>query len=541
MWVASWQGGVVYFKDGKVRATYGPGDGLGTGRVNDLYLDHETALWVATEGGLSRIEDGRVSTLTAKGGLPCDAVHGLIEDETKSFWLYMGCGLVRIQRSELDAWFLDRNRRIKTTLFDLLDGVKSHAGTFNYAPRMASGKDGKVWFVPFDGVSYVDPGHLSSNPLPPPVRVEEVTANGITYDPAANGQLHLPPNIRDLSVRYTALSFVAPEKVRFRIKLEGQDTDWRELTDRHVQYTNLAPRSYRFRVLACNNSGVWNEGGATLGFSVDPAFYQANWFLALCVLLLLAMLWAAWQWRVRQLRHQFEMTLDARVGERTRIAREIHDTLLQTFQGVLLRLQIVSQLIRERPNEAQQSLDNTMELAAQAITEGRDAVQGLRDSTVQSNDLARAVNALGEDLATAPASHGSPLFRVTVEGESRELHPILRDEIYRIAAEALRNAFSHARARKIEVEIRYHDDQFRLRVRDDGRGIDPAVLLPQGRQGHYGLPGMRERAAEIGGKLAVWSELDAGTEVELTVPAARAYRENGLRSWFSRRLTSKHQ
>ena len=161
---------------------------------------------------------------------------------------------------------------------------------------------------------------------------------------------------------------------------------------------------------------------------------------------------------------------------------------------MLLRLEIVSQLLRERPIEAKESLDSTMELAANAITEGRDAIEGLRDSTVQSNDLAHAVNALGQDLASDSVNHGSPIFRVTVEGEPLDLHPILRDEIYRIAAEALRNAFHHAAARQIEVEIRYDHEQFRLRVRDDGKGIDPAVLSRQGSEGHYGLPGIRERA-----------------------------------------------
>ena len=393
-----------------------------------------------------------------------------------------------------------------------------------------------VWW----GGSYVDPRHLSSNPLPPPVHVEEVTANGKTYDPAiANESLRLPSQIRDLSIRYTALSFVAPEKVRFRIKLEGQDEDWREVTDRYVQYTNLAPRHYRFRVLACNNSGLWNEEGATLDFSVAPAFYQTSWFMATCAVLLLAVVWAAWQLRLRQLRHQFEMNLEARVGERTRIARELHDTLLQSFHAVLLHLQILSQTLRERPAQAQETLDKTIERAENAITEGRDAVQGLRDSIVETNDLARALNTFGEVLATDVSSHEPAAFRVTLEGERRELHPILRDEIYQIAAEALRNAFSHARARKIEVEIRYDNDQFRLRVRDDGRGIDPTVLSRDGREGHYGLPGMRERATQMGGQLAVWSEFDAGTEVEFTIQAARAYQGSGQHSWFSRTFTLK--
>ena len=197
---------------------------------------------------------------------------------------------------------------------------------------------------------------------------------------------------------------------------------------------------------------------------------------------------------LRQLHHQFEMTLDARVGERTRIARELHDTLLQSFHGLLLRFQTVSQLLPERPIEAKEKLDNAIDQAAGAITEGRDAVQGLRDSTIQTNDLARAISTLGEELAADSAGH-RPAFRVAVEGQSRDLHPILRDEMYKIAAEALRNAFLHAKAKQVEVEIRYDMDQFRLRVRDDGKGLDPAVLSRHGVEGHYGLPGMRERAS----------------------------------------------
>ena len=277
-------------------------------------------------------------------------------------------------------------------------------------------------------------------------------------------------------------------------------------------------------MIACNNSGVWNEQGDALEFSIAPAYYQTNWFRALCAVLVLALVWAIYQIRVRQLHHDFALTLEARVGERTSIARDLHDTLLQSFHGLMLRFEIVSAVAAGPPHRGKgKTGQKRLKQAAEAITEGRDAVQGLRASTVQTNDLARAMNTLGEELATDPANHGSPAFRVTVEGEPRDLHPILRDEIYRIAAEALRNAFHHAQARQIEVEIRYDNQQFRLRVRDDGKGIDPAVLSGQGREGHFGLPGMRERANAIGGKLVVWSELDAGTEVELRIPAGAAY------------------
>jgi signal transduction histidine kinase len=286
--------------------------------------------------------------------------------------------------------------------------------------------------------------------------------------------------------------------------------------------------------MAANSDGVWNERAATLAFSIAPAYYQTAWFRALSAVLLVALLWAAHRYRMRQVQHAFDLTLEARVGERTRIARELHDTLLQGFHGVLLRFQTASYLLPERPAQAKENLDNAIEQAAKAITEGRDAVQGLRASTLERNDLARAIRILGDELAANANDHPPAGFHVVVEGESRDLHPIVRDEIYKIAAEALRNVFRHAAAERVEVDIRYTDEQFRLRVRDDGRGIDSTVLANQGAEGHYGLRGMPERAALIGGKLAVWSEAGSGTEVELRLPARSVYATAPGRSWVSR-------
>ncbi len=283
-----------------------------------------------------------------------------------------------------------------------------------------------------------------------------------------------------------------------------------------------------------NSDGVWNEAGVSLPIVITPPWYKTNVFRASAGLLFLALLWAAYQYRIRQVQHAFEATLEARVGERTRIARELHDTLLQSFHGLLLRFQTASYLLPDRPTEAKEKLDGAIAHAAQAITEGRDAVQGLRASTVERNDLAVAIRTLGDELATDASANLPPTFRVGVEGQPRDLHPILRDEIYKIAAEALRNAFRHAQAGLVEVEIRYDDDEFRLRVRDDGRGIDRGVLAAQGREGHYGLRGMPERAAVMGGNLTVWSEVGAGTELELRIPASRVYETSGKRSWWSR-------
>jgi len=251
-----------------------------------------------------------------------------------------------------------------------------------------------------------------------------------------------------------------------------------------------------------------------------------------------ALLWALYQLRLRQIAHAFNARLEERVAERTRIARDLHDTLLQSFQGLLLRFQTVRELLRTRPAEAEQILGSAIDQTAHAITEGRNAVQGLRASTVEHNDLAAAITTLGEELA-AQATGNTPVgLRVDVEGTSRTLHPIVRDEIYRIASEALRNAFRHAEAKQIEVELRYDERQLRLRVRDDGKGIEPNFLTAEGRAGHFGLHGMQERAELIGGKVTVWSAPESGTEIELSIPAARAYAEAlaPRRSWFGEKL-----
>jgi signal transduction histidine kinase len=255
------------------------------------------------------------------------------------------------------------------------------------------------------------------------------------------------------------------------------------------------------------------------------------WFLTVCVLVLAGLLWGLYRLRLRQLAREFAQTLDARVAERTRIARDLHDTLLGSFNGLLLHLEAASVLFQTRPAEAKQTLDSTIAQAARAINEGREAVQGLRSSVTGPNDLTEAIGRLAEEISPAwarpqPGAGSEPrpiAFGLVVEGGRRHLHPIVRCEVYRIAKEALRNAFQHSHGTQIEVELRYHVRQFRLRIRDDGRGVDPQILASGGLKGHFGLKGMHERAELAGGRLRVWSVPGAGTELELTIPGARAY------------------
>jgi signal transduction histidine kinase/ligand-binding sensor domain-containing protein len=520
LWLGFIEGGIAYLKDGQIRS-FTEHEGLGAGRVNHLYIDHNGGLLASTLGGLSRIKNGHVATLTSQNSLPCDSVLWTMEDDDHSLWLYTECGLLRIARPDVEAWLADPKHAVHAMVLDASDGVRLHSvPPHGYSPPVAKDSTGALWFAAGGGISIVDPLHLRINQLPPPVHVEKIVSDRQTRWKNFSGapsNLRLPALSRDLQIDYTALSLVAPEKVRFKYKLEGHDGDWQDAGDRRQAfYTNLPPRTYRFRVIASNNSGVWNETGDTVEFSIAPAYYQSHWFQASCAAAFLALLWGIYRFRLQQIVREFNVSLEARVGERTRIARDLHDTLLQGFQGLMLRLQALDHLLR--PGEAKEELEQILNRGDQVAAESRKAVHDLRLSTVITNDLARAVKALGDELS----SEGSATFALTVEGETRELHPIVRDEVYRLTREALRNAFSHARARHIEAEITYAESLFRLRVRDDGEGIAPAMLA-EGRPGHYGLRGMRERAAEIGGKLDIWSGVGTGTEIDLSIAGAIAY------------------
>jgi signal transduction histidine kinase len=381
-------------------------------------------------------------------------------------------------------------------------------------------------------LSVVDSSQITDYSVPALPHIEAITADNNPVNLA--GSVRIPPSSKRITFEYTGLSLAGPGRIRFRYFLEDFDKSWSQpVAAREAVYTNLGPGSYRFRLVASNSEGLWNGPETAIVLNVAPAYYQTYWFRLSCIAAFLGMLAAAYQRRLRQLSREFNLRVEERVAERTRIARDLHDTLLQSFTGVLMKFSAVKYTLRDRP-EAQKSVEVVIEQARKAITEARDAVQGLRSFTLDGTDLGRAITMLGEELAALPTDNHSPAFRVQVEGAPRELAPTLRDEVYRIASEAVRNAFRHSHAARIEVEIRYDPGQLRLRVRDDGKGIDQKVLAGGGHAGHYGLPGMHERAKLAGGKLAVWSELESGTEVELTIPASVAYAKSSVnRRWMS--------
>ena len=355
VWLGFAEGGVLYFQDGKVRASYTAADGLASGRVRSLRLDGGGSLWVATDGGLSRVKDGRVATLTVKNGLPCDSIQWVVEDDARSLWLGTVCGLARLTPETIDAWWADvggpqsnAEHLVSTATFDGADGFRILSGN-NYTDAAVRARDGKVWFVHADGVGVFDPQRLPLNKLAPPVFIERLTANRVSHEVRFNesARFNLPPLVRDLQIDYTALSLVAPEKTRFRYMLEGRDTrvgrtsahGGRRSIPISPQVSTDSASSPR------NNSGVWNEAGATLEFGVAPAYYQTTWFLALVGGMLLTLVWAAHRIRLRIVEtHEREITalneklMSAQEQERIRIAGELHDGVMQEMLAATMML-----------------------------------------------------------------------------------------------------------------------------------------------------------------------------------------------------------
>jgi ligand-binding sensor domain-containing protein len=482
-------------------------------RVNQLIVNSDGSVLGATPLGLVGWKEGKQQTLTVRNGLPCDSVYALITDSRGDLWLYTQCGLVDIAGTELQRWWRQPDIRVQARTFDAFDGVQPGRAPFGAAARSP---DGRLWFANGVVLQMIDPGHLTGNALPPPVHVEEIVADRKSYLPRED--LRLPPLTRDLEIDYTALSFVVPQKVRFRYKLAGRDTAWQEPgTRRQAFYSDLHPGRYQFRVVACNSDGVWNDVGAILDFSVAPAWYQTNWFRILCVVSGVIIVVIGYQLRVRQIARSIGTRFDERLAERTRMARDLHDTFLQTIQGSKLVADDALDPTTD-PVRMRRAMEQLSVWLTQAMQEGRMALNSLRTAATERNDLAQALRRVTED-SLIPSSMG---VTFSVVGDAREMHPIVRDEIYRVGYEAIRNACTHSAASRLEVELSYAND-LALCVSDNGTGIDP-VIADKGRDGHFGLQGMRERAARIGAKLTLASSSNTGTEIRLIVPGDIIFR-----------------
>jgi signal transduction histidine kinase/ligand-binding sensor domain-containing protein len=491
-----------------------PGGQESTG-VMDLIADTADPLMLATLKGLLRWDGKQWQVLNAHNGFPCTKLLSFIKDRHGSLWIESPCGLLKVEASELEKWRRKEVRQPSVSVFDLLDGARI-GRPFTIQPVMSLAPDGRLWFSNEKSIESIDPDQTYENTLPPPVHVEELIANGKPYQ--VDGQPHIPPNPRNLEIDYTGVSFSVPQRVQFRYLLEGHDKTWQgPVTRRQAFYTDLPPGTYRFHVTASNNSSVWNEVGAVAVFVVEPAFYQTLWFKSLIAIAIVGMMWALYLLRLRQATDSVRERLLAQMEERERIARELHDTLLQGFQGITLRMQGVSKNLPIQ-DPLRKMIEEVLDRGDEVLREARQRVRNLRRRTTDANELPDRLTKCGKELSKDHVA----AFTLAIVGKPKVLESTVQDEAYRIVVEALTNAFRHASASKIETEVTYDSSALRITVRDDGVGIDNAVLS-DGQPGHWGLTGMRERAHAIRAELKLWSRESAGTEVELVIPASIAY------------------
>lgn len=486
--------------------------------IHSLLVDADDALLAATSKGLYRWKDGALTLLESKNGLPCSSFFAALVDNSDNFWLYAQCGLLKIPASDIASWRTDSGSKVSFKIFDALDGALPAPGATN-EPRASKSPDGRLWFINGRAAQMIDPNRDYGSAIPPPVYIEGLLANHKSYP--TQGNINLPPLKSELEIDYTALSYAVPRKVRFRYKLEGRDADWHDVgTRRQAFYSDLGPGQYRFHVIAGSNDGVWNETGATLDFIIEPTWYQTTTFRVLCFLLAGLIAWALHQLRIRQVSRVISARFDERLAERTRLARELHDTFIQTIQGSKL---VADDALEKSADAAylRRAMEQLSVWLGQATDESRAALNSLRTTTTEMNDLAEALRRATE--ACKPKENSEVTFSVV--GKSADIHPIARDEIYRIGYEAIRNACQHSKASRLNVELKYAQD-LSVHVKDDGAGIAPEVAA-NGKQGHFGLKGMRERAAQMGAKLTIDSSPDSGTEIMLVVPGNLVYRKAG--------------
>jgi signal transduction histidine kinase len=548
-------------------STYTTASGLLSNSVTSISESSDGTMWFATPKGLSALSNGRWQSFTLRNGLPSedviclladsmgvlwlgtsrglasirsggawapnavpDALHepimGIEEDRNGGLWIATANHVLRVDRGKLLG---DRISQDDVREYGLADGLRGTEGVKRNRSVVAD-QLGRIWFSMNRGLSFVDPAQETDSSAPALVHIEGITADGSAI--RLQSGVRIPAAHQRFTFSYTGLSLSVPERVRFRYRLDGFDRDWSEpVAEREATYTNLDAGPYRFRVMASNSDGLWNSAESAMQFEIEPVFWQTWWFRLTGVLMIGLAILVFFRLRLIRLTKQMNMRFEERLAERTRIAQELHDTLLQGFLSASMQLNVANdRLAVDSP--AKPLVGRVLELMGLVIEEGRNAVRGLRSSKMSSADLEEAFSRVRQEFPVQSQIG----FRVIVEGSPRPLRSAIRDEVYLIGREALVNAFRHAHASNIELELEYAASYLRVLIRDNGSGIDTQVLR-SGRDGHWGLSGMKERTERIGGKLRVLSRAVAGTEVELSVPGQIAFElrsDDHPAGWLSR-------
>ena len=569
IWAGTASAGVSSFKDGQFK-TFSMADGLSSNSVNSIVEAHDGTMWFATRGGLDSFASGHWSSWTVRNGLPASEIDTIFEDSKGTLWIATSEGLAYISSGHLHQppvlpealreqilgitegrhgflWFatpdhvvqLDRDRLMSGSIEDsdpqlyyATDGLLG-ISEVRRDRSIVTDSSGHVWLALSSGLAMADSESILSRFTPVGVRINAMSVDGLEQNIRALQRLSSGP--RNVTLKYDAAGLSAPQGLEFRYKLDGYDRGWSDVvSSRQAVYRNLGPGVYRFHVIASSGEGLWNGAEDSYSFIVNPAFWQTWWFRLSCFTAIALVSLLLYRLHMNRLTRQINLNFQERLAERTRIARELHDTLLQSFQGLILRFQAVERLLPARPVEARAALNGALDRADQAILEGRDAIRNIRSSTRETRELAQTLSEMIADLKeeSGEEATNSIIFSLVVEGEPRDISPFLSEEICSIGREALRNSLLHAKPHRIETEISYSDSHLRLRFRDDGVGIDAPIVQQGGRAGHWGIAGMQERAKQIQAQFNLWSKEGAGTEVEVTLPARVVYGRRLARSGF---------
>lgn len=492
--------------------------GLQVGNVLSL-AELDGKLLVGGDLGVTWLAQGKAHALRLRQVENLQRITGMVQDRQGSLWLHSNDGLHRIEGAALARFWRDPAQPLEAELFNFEDGLSGMAAPVRPLPSLALAHNGRLYYATMTETGWLDPAAIARNPRAPSVLLQSLRSAEREY--AAQDGLVLPQHTSAIELAFTATALSVPERVRLKFRLDGVDPDWREAgPERRAQYTNLAPGSYRFRVIAANEDGVWNNEGAQFSFRIQPALWQTTGFRLACALAALVAAAQLYRWRVAVIQRRAEqhaaLRLEATLQERSRIARSLHDNLLQAVQALLLRFHLVEQKLVQQP-ELQHMVGSALDYAATLVASTRDEVMELRRAA-GADELFETLRQAAEQ--TLPGA--GQRLSCTVSGRPRHLRPEAAAELGSVLREAVCNSVRHAGARHIAVRLAYGADTLLAEVDDDGVGLDPAVAQ-HGRDGHWGITGMRERTGRLGGQIEISAGAQGGTVVRLAIPAPQAY------------------
>jgi signal transduction histidine kinase/ligand-binding sensor domain-containing protein len=479
---------------------------------HQIIVQPDGSVLAAYEDGLVGLRQGTLQRMTTENGLPCNSVISFIQDNEERWWLYTSCGVVELPDSELQRWWANPRAVVRSRHYDVFDGAQPNTPSFNSA---AYSSDGRVWFATGVVVQAVDPSTLHQEPTPAVTYIESVTVDRQTFAPTEH--LRLPANPRDLQIDYTSPTLLIPQKVKFRYRLDGYETDWHEAgARRQAFYTDLPPGKYSFRVIASNSDGVWSDSAAQLDFFISPAYYQTIGFRALTAAAFAALLWAAYRVRVRSVeRHAADLNafnerlMKAQEQERTRIAGELHDSVMQQITALSL---VLGTAKRTMPADSA-ARDMVVDVQRKLIdvgTEVRQLSHDLYPPMLKQAGIAEVLQGYCDAFSHSRGIAAS----CDVDESVADLSPGTALALYRIAQEALGNAAKHAAPTRVDVRLLRIGGDVVLTVADDGRGCEPGRVA----DGGLGLVNMRERARQLGGTFELDSRPGHGTTVRVAIP-----------------------